>query len=82
MTLQEQLDSIKAKAVAVITPQVAAAMKESFDELRNAKVLDHVLKVGDTAPAFLLPNGEDRLIGSENLLQHGPLVVHFFRGKW
>jgi hypothetical protein len=82
MTLEEQLASIKAKAAGVVTPQVADAIKEGIDELRKNKVLEKVLKVGDTAPAFTLPDGEGRLIKSEDLLRQGPLVIHFFRGRW
>jgi hypothetical protein len=82
MTLQEQFASIKAKAAGLITPQVAAAMKQSYDELYHARVLDKALKVGDQAPAFTLPNGDGRLIDSGSLLQQGPLIILFFRGKW
>lgn len=81
-TLQEQLNSIKAKSAAMITPDVAAAMKLSFDELIKDKVLDRALKVGDKAPAFVLPNGEGNLIHSDAMLRKGPLVILFFRGRW
>ena len=82
MTLQEQLAAIKAKSAAAMTPEVVDAMKQSFNELRESKLLDQVLRVGDTAPAFTLPNGEGRLIHSGDLLHQGPLVVLFYRGKW
>lgn len=82
MTLQEQFAAIKAKSAAAMTPQVVDAMKQSFKELSESKVLDHVLKVGDTAPAFTLPNGDGRLFHSADLLRQGPLVVLFYRGKW
>ena len=81
-TLQEQLNGIKAKSASMITPEVAAAMKLSFDELKNDKVLERALKVGDRAPAFVLPNGQDNLIHSDALLRKGPLVILFYRGKW
>ena len=40
------------------------------------------LKVGDTAPDFLLPDADGRLHSSEQLRRNGPLVVSFFRGGW
>ncbi len=82
MTLQEQLNGIKAKAAPMITPEVAAAMKLSFDELKNDKVLEKALKVGDRAPAFVLPNGQGNLIHSDALLRKGPLIILFYRGRW
>lgn len=65
-----------------MTPQVVNAMKQNLKGLNKWKVLDHVLGIRDTAPAFSLPNRDDRLIHSRDLLHQGPLVVLFYRGKW
>jgi peroxiredoxin len=45
-------------------------------------VASHALKVGDTAPDFLLPDPDGRLHSSEQLRRDGPLVLSFFRGCW
>jgi len=82
MTLQEQLNAIKAKTAAMITPEVSAAMQKGFKELQGANLLGKSLKVGDSAPDFVLPNGEGKMIDSETLRHQGPLVVLFYRGKW
>ena len=81
-TLQEQLNAIKSKAAAVMTPEVLAAIKKGYEELKHAGVPENALKVGDTAPDFRLPNGDGSMIESEALRQKGPLVVLFYRGKW
>lgn len=81
-TLQEQLNAIKAKGAAMMTPEVLAAIKKGYGELAQAGVLESALKVGNTAPDFSLPNGEGSIIESEALRQKGPLVVLFYRGKW
>ena len=49
--------------------------------LRDTDV-SHALKVGDTAPDFLLPDVGGRLHSSEQLRRNGPLVLSFFRGGW
>jgi hypothetical protein len=82
MTLNERLQSIKTKSAAAMTPEVLAAMKQGFDELNRAKILEKALKVGDTAPAFTLPNSTGKIIDSGSLLRQGPLVILFYRGKW
>jgi peroxiredoxin len=41
-----------------------------------------VLKPGDTAPAFALPNADERIVESARLLDAGPLIVTFYRGRW
>ena len=82
LALKEQLKKIKAKGAAMMTPEVLAAIKKGYEELEHARVLENVLKRGDTAPDFRLPNGEGSMIESEELRQTGPLVVLFYRGKW
>src|SRR6266540_3654251 len=44
--------------------------------------IDRVLKVGDKAPDFVLPNAAEQPIDSRALLAGGPLVVTFYRGRW
>ena len=40
------------------------------------------LKVGDTAPDFLLPDADGRLHSSEPLRRNGPFALSFSRGGW
>ena len=82
LTLQEQLNEIKAKAAAMMTPEVLAAIKKGFEELHGTGLPQQALKVGDTAPDFRLPNGAGEMIDAEALRQKGPLVILFYRGKW
>lgn len=81
-TLQDQLAAIKAKSAALMTPEITAAMKQGFEELGKRDVLGKTLKVGDSAPAFALPNAKGEVVRSQALLARGPLVVLFYRGKW
>ena len=82
MTLKEQLEAIKAQTASMITPEIAAAMKQGYEELAERNVLEKVLKTGETAPAFALPNSQGNIIRSQDLLAKGPLVILFYRGKW
>lgn len=52
------------------------------DWLRKTDVASRALRVGDTAPDFLLPDVHGRLRSSERLRGEGPLVVSFYRGGW
>jgi len=81
-SLQEQLDSIKAKSADKMTPEVTDAMKKGFEELKQRDVLDKPLKAGDTAPAFALPNAQGDVVRLQDFLAKGPLVILFYRGKW
>src|SRR4051794_22712599 len=39
-------------------------------------------KVGDALTAFALPDSRGRYVSSPDLLEHGPLVLSFYRGGW
>ena len=80
--LKEKLKSIKAKNADKMTPEVTAAMKKGFEELKQRDVLDKPLKVGDTAPSFALPNAKGDIVHLQDFLAKGPLVILFYRGKW
>lgn len=82
MTLQEQLQAIKAKSVGKFTPEVLSAMKQGFAELQNSMAREQALRVNAKAPVFALPNTRGEIIDSRTLLVSGPLVVLFYRGKW
>lgn len=54
----------------------------SIADLEATGIRSAVLKPGDTAPAFALPNALGQTVTSADLLARGPLVVKFYRGAW
>jgi len=57
-------------------------MRRAVDELRMSGAPERVLKPGTPAPHFALPDAEERIVDSGDLLARGPLVVTFYRGRW
>lgn len=82
MSLQEKLNAHKAKSPAGRPPEVAATLRGATEELRASGIMERVLKVGARAPQFALPNAQETVISSAELLKRGPLVLSFYRGHW
>lgn len=82
MSLQDQLDALRAQSKTRIPPEAQVVMQRSIDEVRASGILRRVPKVGDPAPDFTLPNTSGQLIGLRKLRTHGPVVVSFYRGRW
>jgi hypothetical protein len=82
MTLGEQLHAIKEKSRERIPPESRASMERAVDDLRRSGALDRVVKVGERAPHFALPNATGRSVDLADLLGRGPVVLSFFRGRW
>ena len=85
-SMPNQTDKTLAQIRSELLATFSAADWESYNHLvgwlRDTDVASHALKVGDTAPDFVLPDANGRLHSSEQLRRDGPLVLSFFRGGW
>ena len=82
MSLKDELQALREKAEAKRPPEIVATMRRAVDELRASGAPGRVLKPGDPAPHWALPNADERRVDSTALLEHGPLVITFYRGRW
>ena len=82
MPLKEELKALQTRLESGRPADVVAKMHKAVDELRASGAPARVLKVGDKAPDFVLPNAEERPIDSRALVAKGPLIVTFYRGRW
>jgi peroxiredoxin len=82
MTLQDKLDDITAQTRNLVQPERLELNERAIAELFASGIEDKLLKAGEPAPAFALPDANGKLVRSADLLALGPLVVCFFRGRW
>jgi len=82
MSLNAQLDSLTAKLRAMVPAERLLLVDRFAEDLVKSGQADRVLKAGNQAPAFELPDGDGMLWRSEDLLRRGPLVIVFYRGRW
>jgi peroxiredoxin len=82
MSLQDGLDILKADFEGKAPAEALAIMRRVTDELIASGQAERALKAGDRAPAFTLPNSNDKPVALTDMLAKGPLVVTFYRGVW
>jgi hypothetical protein len=82
MTLQEQLDQIRAGSKIRIPEENRAIMRNATDRLVRSGILAKALQEGETAPDFALVDSTGTLWDSRDLRSNGPLLLTFFRGHW
>lgn len=82
MNLQNTLNSMKEASEAGMEPEVKAVMHKATNDLANSGIIERVLQPGAKIPHFSLPDEQEIIIKSQDLLQKGPLVVSFYRGVW
>jgi hypothetical protein len=82
MSLQDKLDSRRKNFESSAPPEKLTIMHRATNDLLHSGIMEQVLKAGDRAPDFSLPDERGHLIESLELLKKGPLVVSFYRGAW
>lgn len=82
MSLQEKLVAMKKEFEASVPPEALTVMHRATDDLKNSGIMERILKVGEKAPDFSLPNQQGQMVNSSDLLRKGPLVLSFYRGVW
>jgi peroxiredoxin len=82
MTLQDKLDDITAQTRNLVQPERLKLSERAIAELFGSGIEDKLLKPGEAAPSFGLPDANGKTVRSADLLALGPLVVCFFRGRW
>ena len=81
-TLQERLDRMREGFYKQAPEAVTTVMKRATEDLRASGITSGIPAVGDTLPAFELPDTEGNTVRSADLLAQGPLVLTVYRGLW
>jgi peroxiredoxin len=85
-TETRSLRDIYAERIELITKYVPAEIRSTHArvvaELQESRIAEKALAVGSSAPEFESIDHNGKLVRSSDLLQRGPLVICFFRGRW
>jgi peroxiredoxin len=82
MSLQYQLDALKAEREANTPPHAILTRQRAMDQLLASGLDERVLHVGERPPSFRLRDGSGATFSSDNALSVGPVLIVFYRGRW
>lgn len=82
MQLQEKMDAYKKDFEAKAPAAALEVMHRATEALAESGILSRAIKVGDKAPDFVLRDTNDQDVSLDNLLDHGPVVLSIYRGRW
>lgn len=82
MKLQDKLNEQRRQFESSAPPEVLTVMHRATADLEKSGIMDNVLKTGDRAPEFSLPDVNGQSVNLTELLTRGPLVTIFYRGVW
>lgn len=82
MSLQEKLNQIKKAFESQAPEQAKAIIHRATEDLRASGILNRIPRVGDEFSHFVRPDHNGNELSTEKGLNHGPLLLSFYRGKW
>jgi len=82
MSLQEQLDQIRAGSKSRLPEEAKAIMRNATELLVRSGQVDKATASGSFAPDFALQDTDGTTWDSRVLRKDGPLILTFFRGHW
>lgn len=82
MSLQDELDDLKAKLLASLPEDAASGLEQGREEVITSYLEGQALKPGDRAPDVFFYDKTLKKIRLADLLADKHLVLSFFRGVW
>ena len=80
--LRDVLAQRKELIVKYVPPETRAIHDRAMAELKERRLADNILRVGEKAAEFELPDHSGKIVSSSDLLAKGSLVISFIRGRW
>ncbi len=82
MAMKIELDLYTDELISEVGDDAKSLFAGQIDQARAYGIPDQSLRVGAKAPLFSLPGATGEVIALRQLLQHGPVVLVFYRGGW
>jgi hypothetical protein len=80
--LTEQLTARREAFAAKAKPGWIDTMEAVHHELERTNAAARAPEVGDLAPPFLLPDMSGEFLDFREVVEGGPVILSFFRGRW
>jgi peroxiredoxin len=80
--LRDILAERKGLIAKYIPPEAQAIHDRAVAELKQRRLADNILPIGERAPEFELPDHNGKIVSAADLLAEGRLVICFIRGRW
>lgn len=82
MLLSDQTRKMTEEFIAGLPAKTQAIVQQAFGEIMESDAGNNALTVEDQASDFSLPNAKGKEVRLSELLEHGPVVLNFYRGGW
>jgi peroxiredoxin len=78
----KELEELSREVRGTASPERLQANAQTLSDLVASGLSASALREGDVAPDFSLPDARGHVVALKTLLDHGPVVISFYRGGW
>jgi peroxiredoxin len=82
MRLQDELDAVRDRCYESTPRHISRVRQEAIDDLVSSGIAGKAVHAGDSVPGFRLRDPDGNAISSYDLLNGGPVLIVFYRGRW
>ena len=82
MKLQEQTEQLKQEVLIRMPAPIVETFQKDIVKLKNDRLKEHALQVGDTVSNSILRNSEGHEIDLKSIHTSNFLILNFYRGGW
>ena len=82
MKLPEKMTEFKKNFEARAPKEALEIMHRATRRLKDSEILKYAPQPGNKAPDFTLEDTEGKALTLSRLLEKGPVVLGFYRGRW
>ena len=82
MNLRHSLEEYKCKMASTLSKEVLEVLSRNTSLLQERNLAEQAITVGNSFPAFTLPDSQGKPYSLTSLLEQGPVIISFFRGGW
>lgn len=81
-SLNEEMAQRKEEFLSMIPADIRKIVMDEAQKLAGSGITQNAVRVGMTAPDFLLPEARGRQVRLSDRWREGPVVLSFYRGGW
>lgn len=82
MPLKEKIQAYKEGFKKKAPQEAQEVMQRATRQLQESGMAENAVSVGDSAPGFVLKDTDGNDVALSSLIEKGPVVLGFYRGRW
>ncbi|WP_106914663.1 peroxiredoxin-like family protein [Chryseobacterium aurantiacum] len=81
-TLAMQIEQLNREFSSQLPNEIVETFGQSIEDLKNKKIEEHSIQIGEEIPEFSLLNPRGEIINSMEISKNRKMILAFYRGSW